>query len=137
MRRPPLLCVVVLLLIEPDGVRELDRGRSAPPLDLGMLVSDPYDVEDYAFRPGDRFLLYTDGVHRDGRFRRRVPPPAPATALSGACRQTSCCAGRNPPAGPQPRPAAGPHRGTHPVSARRGGVSATGRAGPRLTLTES
>lgn len=50
------------LLIGPDGVRELNRGPSAPPLNLGMLVGDPYHVEDYAFRPGDQLLLYTDGV---------------------------------------------------------------------------
>ncbi|MCX5263054.1 PP2C family protein-serine/threonine phosphatase [Streptomyces sp. NBC_00199] len=50
------------LLIGPDGVRELDRGPSAPPLNLGMLDGDPYHVEDYAFRPGDQLLLYTDGV---------------------------------------------------------------------------
>ncbi|MEU6773741.1 PP2C family protein-serine/threonine phosphatase [Streptomyces sp. NPDC046759] len=46
-----------------DGdVRELDSGRPAPPLNLGMLVEDPYHVETYPFRPGDRLLLYTDGV---------------------------------------------------------------------------
>ncbi|MEH0548873.1 PP2C family protein-serine/threonine phosphatase [Streptomyces sp. B21-105] len=50
------------LLIGPGEVRELDRGRSAPPLNLGMLVGDPYRVEVYAFRPGDQLLLYTDGV---------------------------------------------------------------------------
>ncbi|MDQ0835497.1 serine phosphatase RsbU (regulator of sigma subunit) [Streptomyces achromogenes] len=50
------------LLIGPDGVRELDRGRSAPPLNLGMLGGDPYHVEAYAFRPGDQLLLYTDGI---------------------------------------------------------------------------
>lgn len=50
------------VLIRPDEVRELDRGRSAPPLNLGMLVGDPYPLDEYAFRPGDHLLLYTDGV---------------------------------------------------------------------------
>lgn len=43
-------------------VRELDSGRSAPPLNLGMLVEDPYHIDEYPFRPGDQLLLYTDGV---------------------------------------------------------------------------
>ncbi|MFF7969805.1 SpoIIE family protein phosphatase [Streptomyces sp. NPDC007905] len=50
------------LLIRPDEVRELDRGRSAPPLNLGMLIGDPYHVDVYEFRPGDQLLLYTDGI---------------------------------------------------------------------------
>ncbi|WP_244184076.1 PP2C family protein-serine/threonine phosphatase [Streptomyces cellostaticus] len=50
------------VLIRPDEVRELDRGRSGPPLNLGMLVEDPYQVDTYAFRPGDQLLLYTDGI---------------------------------------------------------------------------
>ncbi|MEU2060291.1 PP2C family protein-serine/threonine phosphatase [Streptomyces sp. NPDC013455] len=60
------------VLIGPDGVRELDRGRSAPPLNLGVLVGEPYHVDDYAFRPGDQLLLYTDGItetrNADGSF---------------------------------------------------------------------
>ncbi|MCC5474784.1 PP2C family protein-serine/threonine phosphatase [Streptomyces barringtoniae] len=43
-------------------VRELDSGRPAPPLNLGMLVEDPYHLDAYPFRPGDQLLLYTDGV---------------------------------------------------------------------------
>ncbi|MFD5795402.1 PP2C family protein-serine/threonine phosphatase [Streptomyces diastatochromogenes] len=50
------------LLIRSDEVRELDRGQSAPPLNLGMLVDDPYHVDVYDFRPGDQLLLYTDGI---------------------------------------------------------------------------
>ncbi|WP_416071864.1 PP2C family protein-serine/threonine phosphatase [Streptomyces sp. ID05-04B] len=62
-------------------------GRSAPPLNLGMLVGDPYHVEAYAFRPGDQLPLYTDGVTEtrepDGSFHPRhrrlrswgKPPP--------------------------------------------------------------
>ncbi|MFJ3714473.1 PP2C family protein-serine/threonine phosphatase [Streptomyces sp. NPDC090057] len=60
------------LLILPGEVRELDRGRSAPPLNLGVLVGDAYHVDVYPFRPGDQLLLYTDGVTEtrdaDGAF---------------------------------------------------------------------
>ncbi|WP_374114236.1 PP2C family protein-serine/threonine phosphatase [Streptomyces sp. NK08204] len=50
------------LLLSVGEVRELDRGRSAPPLNLGVLVTEPYHVEVYPFRPGEQLLLYTDGV---------------------------------------------------------------------------
>lgn len=50
------------VLIRRDEVRELDQGRSAPPLNLGMLVEDPYQVDVYDFLPGDQLLLYTDGI---------------------------------------------------------------------------
>lgn len=50
------------LLIRPGEVNELDRGQPGPPLNLGMLVGDPYRVETYSFGPGDQLLLYTDGV---------------------------------------------------------------------------
>ncbi|MBL1110017.1 serine/threonine-protein phosphatase [Streptomyces sp. 5-8] len=50
------------ILIRSDEVRELDSGRSAPPLNLGMLLGEPYHVDTYDFRPGDQLLLYTDGV---------------------------------------------------------------------------
>lgn len=43
-------------------VRELESGRPAPPLNLGMLVEDPFRLEVYPFRPGEQLLLYTDGV---------------------------------------------------------------------------
>ncbi|MEU3824997.1 PP2C family protein-serine/threonine phosphatase [Streptomyces sp. NPDC029080] len=60
------------VLIGPAEVRELDNGRSAPPLNLGVLVGEPYHVETYAFRPGDQLLLYTDGITEtrdpDGAF---------------------------------------------------------------------
>ncbi|MFE8950018.1 PP2C family protein-serine/threonine phosphatase [Streptomyces sp. NPDC007856] len=48
--------------LRPDEVVELDSGRPAPPLNLGMLVEDPYHLDTYPFRPGDQLLLYTDGV---------------------------------------------------------------------------
>lgn len=50
------------LRIRAGDVRELDRGRSAPPLNLGVLVGEPYNVDAYDFGPGDQLLLYTDGV---------------------------------------------------------------------------
>ncbi|MGA5039740.1 PP2C family protein-serine/threonine phosphatase [Streptomyces capoamus] len=43
-------------------VTELDSGRSAPPLNLGVLEGEPYHVDTYSFRPGDHLLLYTDGI---------------------------------------------------------------------------
>lgn len=50
------------LLIRPDAVSELETSRSAPPLNLGVLVGEPYHVDEHAFRPGDQLLLYTDGI---------------------------------------------------------------------------
>ncbi|WP_435852082.1 PP2C family protein-serine/threonine phosphatase [Streptomyces rubradiris] len=58
--------------IRSGEVRELDSGRSAPPLNLGVLAGEPYHVEEYSFRPGDQLLLYTDGITEtrdpDGSF---------------------------------------------------------------------
>ncbi|MGW7253678.1 PP2C family protein-serine/threonine phosphatase [Streptomyces sp. NPDC054834] len=50
------------LLIRTDEVLELDRGPSAPPLNLGVLVGAPFHVDTYPIRPGDQLLLYTDGI---------------------------------------------------------------------------
>ncbi|TWV55943.1 serine/threonine-protein phosphatase [Streptomyces misionensis] len=50
------------LVIRPDEVRELDSGRSGPPLNLGMLLTEPHHIDSYPFRPGEQLLLYTDGV---------------------------------------------------------------------------
>lgn len=67
------------LLIRPDGVTELETADPAPPLNLGMLLTEAYRVDEYPFRPGDQLLLYTDGVtearDRTGAFyplRQRV-----------------------------------------------------------------
>jgi hypothetical protein len=44
-------------------VLSLDARRPAPPLGLGSLLLDSgYDAEPFAFQPGDRLLIYTDGV---------------------------------------------------------------------------
>lgn len=60
------------LLIRSGEVRELGTGRSGPPLNLGMLVGEPYHVDVHAFRPGDQMLMYTDGITEtrapDGSF---------------------------------------------------------------------
>ncbi|MGW1725799.1 PP2C family protein-serine/threonine phosphatase [Streptomyces sp. NPDC002306] len=60
------------LLIDRDGVTELDSSDPSPPLNLGVLVGDDYHVDVRRFRPGDHLLLYTDGVtetrDRDGAF---------------------------------------------------------------------
>ncbi|WEO93631.1 PP2C family protein-serine/threonine phosphatase [Streptomyces sp. FXJ1.172] len=53
---PPPIC------LRAGQVLELDNGRSAPPLNLSMLVEDPYHLDSYPFLPGDQLLLYTDGV---------------------------------------------------------------------------
>ncbi|MFB6714555.1 MULTISPECIES: PP2C family protein-serine/threonine phosphatase [unclassified Streptomyces] len=50
------------LLIRADSVTELEAGDPAPPLNLGMLVTDTYRIDEYPFGPGDQLLLYTDGV---------------------------------------------------------------------------
>ncbi|MGW5124021.1 PP2C family protein-serine/threonine phosphatase [Streptomyces sp. NPDC004069] len=50
------------LLLRRGEVRELQPAAPSPPLNLGMLVSDGYHVDLAPFGPGDRLLLYTDGV---------------------------------------------------------------------------
>lgn len=60
------------LLIGPAEVTELETDQSSPPLNLGVLVGEPYHVDELSFRPGDQLLLYTDGVTEtrahDGTF---------------------------------------------------------------------
>ncbi|MEU7563472.1 SpoIIE family protein phosphatase [Streptomyces eurythermus] len=43
-------------------VTELDRGRSAPPLNLAMVLGEPYHVDACPLRPGDQLLLDTHGT---------------------------------------------------------------------------
>jgi serine phosphatase RsbU (regulator of sigma subunit) len=60
------------LLINDDGVTELEATDPSPPINLGMLLGDDYTVDVEPFRPGDQLLLYTDGVtetrDRGGEF---------------------------------------------------------------------
>ncbi|MFE2910294.1 PP2C family protein-serine/threonine phosphatase [Kitasatospora indigofera] len=50
------------LLLHGGTVTTLTARRPAPPLGLGDLTPDGYRVEVFPFRPGDRLLMYTDGV---------------------------------------------------------------------------
>ncbi|MFF4558930.1 PP2C family protein-serine/threonine phosphatase [Streptomyces sp. NPDC001422] len=50
------------LIIRDGKVRELEASSPAPPLNLGVLVSEPYHVDQHSFLRGDQLLLYTDGV---------------------------------------------------------------------------
>ncbi|MFE0458367.1 PP2C family protein-serine/threonine phosphatase [Kitasatospora sp. NPDC058965] len=56
------------LLLHAGRVRTLDASRPAPPLGLGGLLEPSYEADSFPFAPGDRLLLYTDGVveARDG-----------------------------------------------------------------------
>ncbi|MGW0880220.1 PP2C family protein-serine/threonine phosphatase [Streptomyces sp. NPDC002671] len=60
------------LLLHRGEVHELQPAAPSPPLNLGNLVSDGYHVDLAPFYPGDRLLLYTDGVtetrDRSGAF---------------------------------------------------------------------
>lgn len=60
------------LLIRAAEVTELETDQSSPPLNLGVLVGEPYHADEHPFRPGDQLLLYTDGVSEtragDGSF---------------------------------------------------------------------
>ncbi|GAA0654308.1 PP2C family protein-serine/threonine phosphatase [Kitasatospora atroaurantiaca] len=50
------------LLLRDGQVTAMDALRPAPPLGLGALVTPDYHVDVFAFEPGDRLLIYTDGV---------------------------------------------------------------------------
>ncbi|MFJ5927048.1 PP2C family protein-serine/threonine phosphatase [Kitasatospora sp. NPDC092948] len=59
-------------LIQPDGVRLLEPELPLPPLNLSALVASDYRTQTVPFGPGDRVLLYTDGISetrdRSGEF---------------------------------------------------------------------
>ncbi|KDN88088.1 PP2C family protein-serine/threonine phosphatase [Kitasatospora cheerisanensis] len=50
------------VLIQPHGVRLLEPEVPLPPLNLSALVASDYRVRTVPFGPGDRVLMYTDGV---------------------------------------------------------------------------
>lgn len=50
------------LLFHQGAVTPLDTAEPAPPLGLGALAEGPYTPTTFAFAPGDRLLMYTDGV---------------------------------------------------------------------------
>lgn len=50
------------LLFHDGTVTTLDTPEPAPPLGLGGLVAGGYTPATFAFAPGDRLLMYTDGV---------------------------------------------------------------------------
>ncbi|MCX4688818.1 PP2C family protein-serine/threonine phosphatase [Kitasatospora purpeofusca] len=62
------------LLLHGDRVTALEPRRTSPPLGLGDLVAAPYVVEEFAFLPGDRLLIYTDGVIEARDSERRFYP---------------------------------------------------------------
>ncbi|WP_406206214.1 serine/threonine-protein phosphatase [Kitasatospora sp. NBC_01560] len=50
------------LLLHAGSTTALGARHPAPPLGLGELAPGPYEVEEFPFLPGDRLLIYTDGV---------------------------------------------------------------------------
>ncbi|WP_459650973.1 PP2C family protein-serine/threonine phosphatase [Kitasatospora sp. Ki12] len=74
------------LLLRPEGITTLAARRPAPPLGLGELAPAPYEVETFPFRPGDRLLIYTDGVIEARDSQRRFYPLAERVAAWSADR---------------------------------------------------
>ncbi|MFI2606614.1 PP2C family protein-serine/threonine phosphatase [Kitasatospora sp. NPDC018619] len=62
------------LLLRPDGVTALAAPHPAPPLGLGELAPRRYETETFPFGPGDRLLIYTDGVIEARDAQRRFYP---------------------------------------------------------------
>ncbi|MFE6865073.1 PP2C family protein-serine/threonine phosphatase [Kitasatospora sp. NPDC057692] len=62
------------LLLHGGRVTALEPARTAPPLGLGELAPAAYAVEEFPFRPGDRLLIYTDGVIEARDAARRFYP---------------------------------------------------------------
>ncbi|MEV7184687.1 PP2C family protein-serine/threonine phosphatase [Kitasatospora sp. NPDC093102] len=62
------------LLLRPDGITTIAARRPAPPLGLGELAPVRYEAETFQLRPGDRLLIYTDGVIEARDAQRRFYP---------------------------------------------------------------
>ncbi|MFF2613064.1 PP2C family protein-serine/threonine phosphatase [Kitasatospora sp. NPDC058046] len=62
------------LLLHPDGITALAARQPSPPLGLGELAPTRYETETFPFRPGDRLLIYTDGVIEARDAQRRFYP---------------------------------------------------------------
>ncbi|MEV7599283.1 PP2C family protein-serine/threonine phosphatase [Kitasatospora sp. NPDC089797] len=62
------------LLLRPEGLTTLTTRNPAPPLGLGELAPVGYEVQTFPFRPGDRLLIYTDGVIEARDSQRRFYP---------------------------------------------------------------
>ncbi|WP_224283720.1 PP2C family protein-serine/threonine phosphatase [Streptomyces sp. LS1784] len=62
------------LLLLPDGITTLAAPHPAPPLGLGELAPVRYETETFRLRPGDRLLIYTDGVIEARDAQRRFYP---------------------------------------------------------------
>ncbi|MFD5461634.1 PP2C family protein-serine/threonine phosphatase [Kitasatospora sp. NPDC127059] len=62
------------LLLRPEGLTTLTTEHPAPPLGLGELAPASYEVQTFPFRPGDRLLIYTDGVIEARDAQRRFYP---------------------------------------------------------------
>lgn len=68
------------LLLRPGEAVALSARRAAPPLGLGELAPARYEVEVFPFEPGDRLLIYTDGVIEARDAQRRFYPLAERVA---------------------------------------------------------
>ncbi|MCG6495836.1 PP2C family protein-serine/threonine phosphatase [Kitasatospora sp. A2-31] len=62
------------MLLNADGITVLNSRHPAPPLGLGELAPVKYEVEVFPFLPGDRLLIYTDGVIEARDPQRRFYP---------------------------------------------------------------
>ncbi|MEU8920181.1 PP2C family protein-serine/threonine phosphatase [Kitasatospora sp. NPDC048545] len=76
------------LLLRPEGITTLAARQPAPPLGLGELAPVRYEVETFPFRPGDRLLIYTDGVIEARDAQRRFYPLTERVAAWSAERPT-------------------------------------------------
>ncbi|MGW2373135.1 PP2C family protein-serine/threonine phosphatase [Kitasatospora sp. NPDC001683] len=62
------------LVLHSYGLGPLIARSPAPPLGLGELAPSGYEAETFPFEPGDRLLIYTDGVIEARDARRRFYP---------------------------------------------------------------